>query len=159
MTYTAKMLCTSFTRQWSPFCSRQEKRSNLNFVLIQQLSYFRPTKFKTHYVAPQFFIFQRTVQIAFIEMRTYLSFGLILRDIPNSITSQNTLRLLPILVGLLVLPCTRQCRRSPHPLLPPHPFFFLSRTEEPAKAGTCARDKRAIQQLALNVHVKQSDLT
>ena len=28
-----------------------------------------------------------------------------------------------------------------------------------AKAGTCARDRRAPQQLALNVHVKHSDLT
>ena len=27
------------------------------------------------------------------------------------------------------------------------------------KAGTCARDSRALQQLALNVHVKHSDLT
>ena len=27
------------------------------------------------------------------------------------------------------------------------------------KAGTCARDRRALQQLALNVHVKHSDLT
>ena len=27
------------------------------------------------------------------------------------------------------------------------------------KAGTCARDRRAIEQLALNVHVKHSDLT
>ena len=35
----------------------------------------------------------------------------------------------------------------------------LSRTEEPAKAGTCARDRRALQQLALNVHIKHSDLT
>ena len=40
-----------------------------------------------------------------------------------------TFRLLPISVGLLVLPCTRQCRRSP--LLPPLLFFVLSRTEEP----------------------------
>ena len=40
------------------------------------------------------------------------------------------------------------------------PFFFpQSRTEEPAKAGTCARDRRALQQLALNVHVKHPDLT
>ena len=39
------------------------------------------------------------------------------------------------------------------------PFLFLSRTEEQAKAGTCARDRRALQQLALNVHVKHSDLT
>ena len=37
--------------------------------------------------------------------------------------------------------------------------MFLSRTEEPAKAGTCARDRRVLQQLALNVHVKHSDLT
>ena len=29
----------------------------------------------------------------------------------------------------------------------------------PAKAGTCARDRRALQQLAMNVHVKHSDLT
>ena len=27
------------------------------------------------------------------------------------------------------------------------------------KASTCARDRRALQQLALNVHVKSSDLT
>ena len=37
-------------------------------------------------------------------------------------------------------------------------MFGKSRTEEPAKAGTCARDRRALQQLALNVHVKLSDL-
>ena len=37
--------------------------------------------------------------------------------------------------------------------------FFLSLTEEPTKTGTCARDRRALQQLALNVHVKHSDLT
>ena len=34
----------------------------------------------------------------------------------------------------------------------------LSRTEEPVKAGTCVRDRRALQ-LALNVHIKHSDLT
>ena len=44
------------------------------------------------------------------------------------------------------------------PLLPP-PFFFLSRTDEPAKDGTCAHDRCALPQLALNVHVKHSDLT
>ena len=27
------------------------------------------------------------------------------------------------------------------------------------KAGTCARDRRVLQQLVLNVHVKHSDLT
>ena len=40
-----------------------------------------------------------------------------------------------------------------------HARYSLSRTEEPAKAGTCSRDRRALQQLALNVHVKHSDLT
>ena len=45
----------------------------------------------------------------------------------------------------------QQSRLKPRP--------FLSWTEEPAKAGTCARDRRALQQLALNVHVKHSDLT
>ena len=29
---------------------------------------------------------------------------------------------------------------------------------EPTKAGTCAHDRRALQKLALNVHVKHSDL-
>ena len=37
-------------------------------------------------------------------------------------------------------------------------MLYLSRTGEPAKADTCARDRRALQQLALNVHVKYSDL-
>ena len=36
---------------------------------------------------------------------------------------------------------------------------ILSRTEELVKAGTCAHHRRALQQLALNVHVKHSDLT
>ena len=36
---------------------------------------------------------------------------------------------------------------------------FLFQTDEPAKVGTCARDRRALQQLAMNVHVKHSDLT
>ena len=41
------------------------------------------------------------------------------------------------------------------------PYWILSQTEEPAKVGTCAHDRRALQQLALNVHVKHSwpDLT
>ena len=37
------------------------------------------------------------------------------------------------------------------------PYVSLSQTKEPAKAGTCARDRRALQQLDLNVHVKHSD--
>ena len=36
---------------------------------------------------------------------------------------------------------------------------ILSRIEEPAKTGTCVHDRRALQQLDLNVHVKYSDLT
>ena len=37
--------------------------------------------------------------------------------------------------------------------------LLLIEKEEPTKAGTCARDRRALQQLALNVHVKHSDMT
>ena len=37
--------------------------------------------------------------------------------------------------------------------------ILLSQTEELAKAGICAHDRCALQQLALNVHVKHSDLT
>ena len=33
-----------------------------------------------------------------------------------------------------------------------------NQTEEQAKAGTCAHDRRAVQQLSLNVHVKHFDL-
>ena len=58
-----------------------------------------------------------------------------------------TLHLLATSVGLRLLSCISQ---SP---------FFLFQTEEPAKAGTCAHDRCALQQLALNVHVKHSDLT
>ena len=45
------------------------------------------------------------------------------------------------------------------PSPPPPPLFFLSRKDEQPKAGTCAHDRRALQQHALNVHVKHSDLT
>ena len=38
------------------------------------------------------------------------------------------------------------------------PLSYVPLPEEPAKAGTCARDRRALQQLALNVHVKHSDM-
>ena len=44
------------------------------------------------------------------------------------------------------------------PSFPP-PLFFLSHTEEPAKANTCTHDRHALQQLALNVHAKLFDLT
>ena len=67
------------------------------------------------------------------------------------------------------MPATNSGRTARTPLYPPvqaippcslpPPFFFLSWAEKLAKAGTCARDRRALQQLALNVHVKHSDLT
>ena len=42
---------------------------------------------------------------------------------------------------------------------PPPPLpFFLFRTEEPATVGTCARDRCALQQLTLIVHVMHSYL-
>ena len=41
-------------------------------------------------------------------------------------------------IGLFVLHCTHQCKRSP--LTPIPLLFFLSWTEELAKAGTCAHD-------------------
>ena len=37
-------------------------------------------------------------------------------------------------------------------------YVYQSLTEGPTKAGICARDRRALQQLALIVHVKHSDL-
>ena len=62
-------------------------------------------------------------------------------------------------------PATDPGRTACTPLYPPvqavapPPFFPLFRTEDLAKAGTCARDRRVLQQLALNVHVKHLDLT
>ena len=55
-------------------------------------------------------------------------------------------------------------RQKPKKMLSAHqltvpPFFSLSRTEEPAKASTSARDRHALQHLALNAHIKHSDLT
>ena len=63
--------------------------------------------------------------------------------------------LLPIPVGLLVFPCTRQCSAPPTPTPLLHPPFFMSQTEELAKVGTFASDRRVLQQLALNVHAKK----
>ena len=46
---------------------------------------------------------------------------------------------------------------SPPPLTPP-PFFFFPCPRQRSTC-TCACDRRALQQLALNVRVKHSDLT
>ena len=78
---------------------------------------------------------------------------------PFSVNCTLTLRLLPIPVGLLVYSLVPASAGGPPPPLTHPPFCFLSRTDEPAKTGTCARDRRALQQPALNVHSKNYDLT
>ena len=93
-------------------------------------------------------------QTSFIWNAHIFLFGLILQDIPNSISPQNTLHLLPTPVGLLVLSCLL--------FPPPPPTSALSFPVPDRGAGlpnTCAHDRRALQQLVLNVHVKHSDLT
>ena len=125
---------------------------------------FRPTQFKFHYVAPQFFIFRRTVQItpnyAKFPSLKCVHMSLWLNPTGHS-KFHNTLNHPP--------PATDSGRTAGTPLYPPvqvvppyslSTFIFLSRTEEPAKAGTCVRDRRALQQLSLNMHVKHwPDLT
>ena len=64
-----------------------------------------------------------------------------------------TFHLLPTLSYCLYLPG----KVVPHPPCIPSSLFFLSWTEEPVKTSTCACDRRMLQQLALNVHVKHSD--
>ena len=116
--------------------------------------YFRPTNFKFHYVAPQFFIFRRTVQIVpnFRHWNAHI-FPFWLNPTRHSkfhntpkhrFRSDCSYSLVPV--------------GAAGPPLPPL-FFFLSRREEPAKASICTRDRRALQQLVLNGHVKHSDLT
>ena len=81
----------------------------------------------------------------------------------NSIETFSILHCLVLLNSVLFKPCFSACYQfradCSYSPLTPHPFFFLSRTEEPAKVGTCARDRRApLQQFALNVHVKHSEV-
>ena len=45
-----------------------QPRETTQHLLGPTWAIFRPTKFKFHYVAPQFFIFRRTVQISFIHL-------------------------------------------------------------------------------------------
>ena len=116
------------------------------FIIIWDT--FRPTKFITHYVAPQLYFSANRPNCANISLIEWLN----PRGHSKFHNTWNHLRLVPIPFGLLVLPCTPQCRRF---LLLPPPFF----SPLPAKASTCARDRRALHQLALNVHVKHSDLT
>ena len=121
---------------------------------------FRPIKFKTHSVAPQFFIFRWTVQNAPNFLHSNAHIFLFWLNPTGHSKFHNTSKHPP--------PATDSGRTAQTPLYPPvqavppltpSPLFFLSRTEEPAKASTCAHDRRALQQLALNVHVKHSDLT
>ena len=85
--------------------------------------------------------------ISFMEVRTYFFFGLILRDIPNSITPQT----LSACYRLQLNACTIL---YPSVLPPPHPS-----TSVPSPLSYPLPDRRALQQLALNVHVKHPDLT
>ena len=60
---------------------------------------------------------------------------------------------------ILVVFLRKGPQRPPVQPVPPPPFLFLFRTAELAKANTSARDRHALQQLALTVHIKHSDLT
>ena len=96
-----------------------------------------------HYVAPLDFILvdrPHCVQIPSLKC-AHILFWLNPTGHSKLYNTLHTLRLLPTSVGLLVLPCTRQCPRSSATSSPPTP----------------ARDRRALHQLALNVHVKHSD--
>ena len=99
---------------------------------------FWPTKFKFHYVAPQFYIFRLTIKIApnFLHWNAYIFlFGLILWDIQNSITPQppSTCYQFRSDCSYSLVPASA----GGTPLLPPTLIFFCPR-QEPAKAG--ARD-------------------
>ena len=121
---------------------------------MSYLSYFRPTKFKTHYVAPQFFIFRQTVQIApkFLHWNAHIFlFWLNPTGHSKFHNTSNT------------PPATDSCQTGCTPLYPevqaipsltpsiPPPLFFLV-----PDRGTCACDRRALQQLVLNLHVKNT---
>ena len=120
------------------------------------LSYFRPTKFKTHYVAPQFLIFRRTVQIAPNFLHSNAHIFLFWLNPTGHSKFYNTSKRPPIPVGLLVLPCTRQCRRPTPYSLPP---FFPIPDRATGEGRYCARNRGALQHLALNTNIKHSDLT
>ena len=96
--------------------------------------------------------FRRTAQVApnFLHWNAHIFlFGLILRDIPNSITPQT-----PSACYRPRSDCLYSLVTARPYSLPPPPLFSLV-----PDRGTCARDRRALQLLALNVHVKHSDLT
>ena len=152
--------CHDCTSQAGPFQgSYGQPRETTRHLLGPIWATFRPTIFTFHYVAPQLFIFRRTVQIApnFINWNVHI-FLFWLNPKAQS-KFHNTSNYPP--------PATDSGWTARTPLyqpvqaVPPYslPFFPVSRTEEPAKASTCARDRRAVQQLALKVHVKHSDLT
>ena len=80
----------------------------------------------------------------------HFSFGLILRDIPNSITPQNNPPPATDSGQTARTPLYTPVQAPPPP--PPHTLFCPD-------SSTCVRDRRALQKLALNVHVKHSDMT
>ena len=60
---------------------------------------------------------------------------------------------------ILTTPLKASTPTSYYPLRTTNSLSLLnSGTEQPAKVGTCALDRRALKQLALNVHVKHFDL-
>ena len=109
---------------------------------------FRPTKFKTHYVAPQFFILWRTVQIApnFLHWNAHI-FLFWLNPTGHS-KFHNTSNHPP--------PATDSGRTARTPLYPPvqavRPYSLPPFCSCPGQRN---RRRRALQQLALNVHVKR----
>ena len=105
-------------------------------------------------------IFRRTIQIALNFLHWNVHIFLFWLNPTGHSKFHNTSNHPP--------PATDSCRTAHTPLylsvqaVPhyfPPPIFFSCPGQEPTKAGTCARDRRALQQLALNVHVKHSDLT
>ena len=123
---------------------------------------FRPTKFKFHYVAPQFYLFfgrpsksapnflhwNAHIFLFWLNPTGHSKFHNTSNHPPPATDSSRTVRT-PLYLPVQAVP--------PYSL---PPFFFLSRTEEPVSASTCTRDRRALQQFALNVHVKHwPDLT
>ena len=130
-------------------------------LLFSKLATFCPTKFKFQYVVPQFFNFRRTIQIApnFLHLKcAHTCISLWLNPTGHS-KFQNTSNHPP--------PATDSGRTARTPLYPPvqaptppHPYSLHLFSPVPDRTtGTWGRDRRALQQLALNMHVTHSDLT
>ena len=142
-----RMINSSYLESWY-----EQPRETIQHLLGPIWASFWHTKLKFHYVAPQFFTFRCTVKIAHIFLwfnpTRHSKFHNTSNHPPPATDSGRTARTPLYLPPVQAVP----------PYFRPH-FIFLSWTEELAFAGTCARDRHALQQLALNVHVKHSELT